>query len=244
VAHTAIIAIDDEEFVGRFVTEPLGQGRFVSRQVVHGRKEHAQQGAVLQKQEKKVFRSKSLEGMVECGCYIWGGLPIQYAQLNLAKAIVIIELGGKGEIEGTFGKGRIGCPKPHCLLGHPAITEPHLDVLLVWAEAQVGALLSQVACDKVGVGIALPQGLEPFEGGKTMKSHFLETDLGVELEGSLEQFGLKICASQSIEAGAEGFELSRVEAETSGHGVTAMPNKQLAAFAQGACQIESGDASA
>src|SRR6266566_2763285 len=120
----------------------------------------------------------------------------------------MVDLGGEGEVKFSGGEGFLAGVPPDGFVAGSAVGEPHFDVLFISAHAEVGALVGEVAGDKLDGGIALAGGFEAVEDGEGIESYFFEADFGVEAEGRVKVIGLEMLAGESVEARAKGFKIA------------------------------------
>jgi hypothetical protein len=77
---------------------------------------------------------------------------------------------------------------------------------------------------------------------KSVEADFVETDFGIEAQRGLEFVGLKALVRDVVEVGTESVEFIGGEADSGGHGVTAVADEQVVALAQSGGEVKTGDA--
>src|ERR1043166_7077936 len=106
--------------------------------------------------------------------------PVQDFELHAHSAIVLVDLGGESQVEGSHGKRFLARAPPDRFERGGAVRDPHLDVLLVRAQALQWPLMCQMACAEVDRWVSLADGFQLLQLGHAVQSHFVQTDLRIE----------------------------------------------------------------
>src|SRR6185437_8182283 len=170
--------------------------------------------------------------------------PVEDFELDRAFAVVLIDLRGEGEVEFADGKRAVAGAPPDRFVRAGAVGDPHFNVLLFGADALQGALMGQAAGAELHGGISLAGWTQAVEFGEACQGDFVEADFAVEAERRLEVVGFERAAGVVVQAAAEGIEICGGDAQAGGHGVAAVAEEEVVAFAQGGGEVETGDAAA
>ena len=168
--------------------------------------------------------------------------PVEGFELDGAAAVVFVELGGESDVEGADWEGFIAGAPPKGFVGGDAVGEPHFDVLFIVADALEWALVNEVARAELDGGVALAHRFEAAEMSESGEADFVETDFGIDAQRGFEFLVLKALARDFVEVGTESVKFIRSEADSGGHGVTAVAHEQVIALAQSGREVKTGDA--